>query len=129
MTMNLRLPSLIVCAVLFVGCGASAQTAGPDEAVGPNGAVTQKLALTVVQRNAIYNAVVQQRVRSSSRGMAAAIGAPVPPSVALRDLPDQAAVGTAGTGVLKYAMVEDDVVVVDPITMRVVDVIHQGARP
>jgi len=32
--------------------------------------------------------------------------------------------------VLKYAMVADDVVVIDPIVMRVVDVIHRaGVKP
>jgi hypothetical protein len=72
---------------------------------------------------------MQQRVRSSNREIAAAIGAPVPPSAALSDLPDQPALGTDGTAVLKYAMVEEDVVVVDPIRMRVVDVIHPGAKP
>jgi hypothetical protein len=30
---------------------------------------------------------------------------------------------------LKYAMVGDDVVVVDPVTMRVVDIIHGSTRP
>jgi hypothetical protein len=30
---------------------------------------------------------------------------------------------------LKYAMVESDVVVIDPIKTRIVDVIHGGARP
>lgn len=125
----LRLRALISFALLFGAGGACAQSASPDEAVGPNGAVTQRLALTPVQRSAIYNAVVQQRMRGSSRGIAATIGAPVPPSTVLRDLPDQAALGSGEAGLLKYAMVADDVVVVDPISMRVVDVIHRGARP
>jgi len=44
-------------------------------------------------------------------------------------LPNQAAADNFGTMVLKYAMVEDDVVVIDPITMRVVDIIHGNAGP
>ena len=129
MTRNQCLPSLILFAFVVGASGAWAQSAGPDEAAGPNGAVTQKLTLSAVQRRAIYNAVAQQRLRGSDRGIAAAIGAPVPPSVVLWNLPDQVAIDAAGANFLKYAMVEDDVVVVDPIRMRVVDVIHAGVRP
>jgi hypothetical protein len=55
------------------------------------------------------------------------IGATVSRSVELADLPDQA--GIDDSFVLKYAMVEGDVVVVDPIRMRVVDIIHGSTRP
>jgi len=54
----------------------------------------------------------------------------------LHDLPDaplgnpDQAVDDSNVRVLKYAMVADDVVVVDPIAMRVVDVIHRvGVKP
>jgi hypothetical protein len=57
------------------------------------------------------------------------VGTPVFPSVPLSDLPSTAAIDGSGMEFLKYAMVEDDVVVVDPIRMRVVDVIHGGAIP
>jgi hypothetical protein len=129
MSTNPRLLLLFLAAVILGlsttdGC---AQSAGLDETVGPDG-VAPSLQLTPLQRSAVYNAVVQQRLRGSSRGIAAFIGAPVPPSAELRDLPDRAALGAAG-GFLKYAMVADEVVVVDPIRMRVVDVIRNGAGP
>lgn len=130
MTTNPRLP-LLFLAALILGLGTTggcAQSAGPDETVGPDG-IGQSLQLTPMQRSAIYNAVTRQRPRSSSRGVVALIGAPVPPAAALRDLPDEAGLGPAGGGLLKYAMVADEVVVVDPIRMRVVDVIERGAEP
>jgi hypothetical protein len=105
-----------------------AQSAGSDEAVGPTGAIEPHLALTPEQRSEIYHAVLQQPVRGSGPGITAAIGARVPPSAALQALPDQAALGSAALGLLKYAMVANDVVLVDPIRMRVVDVIHRGVR-
>jgi hypothetical protein len=141
-----------VVAVFFVGSAVQAQTVGPDEAVDARGAVTQKLALTAAQKNAIYNAVLGQRVRTSTTGIPLAIGAPVSPSAVLLDLPvealpvealpvqalsvqalplanlpDQAEGGDPGATVLKYAMVEGKVVVIDAIHMRVVDVINGGA--
>lgn len=130
MTTNSRVPLLILVGFMvgFYASGACAQSTGLDEAVGPNG-VTPRLQLSSVQRNAVYNAVVKKRMRSFSPGIVATIGAPVPPSVALRDLPDQAMLGAHDRGLLKYATVADEVVLVDPIRMRVVDVIRQGAGP
>lgn len=115
--------------VLTMGAGpACAQSSGVDESVGPDG-MTQSLQLTAVQRNAIYNAVMQHGMHSSSERIAATVGARVPPSVTLYDVPDQASLGANGDGALKYAMVEGQVVVVDPISMRVVGVIRQGGKP
>jgi hypothetical protein len=118
------------CIVLafFLGTGACyAQSVGPDEAVGAHGAVTQKLALTPAQKSAIYNAVLQQRVRASTTRIEPAVGAPVSRSIELAAIPEQA--GIADATFLKYAVVAGDVVVVDPIGMRVVDVIHRSIGP
>jgi hypothetical protein len=57
------------------------------------------------------------------------IGAPVPPSTELLDLPNLVSNDDTAAGLLKYAMVQSDIVVVDPLSMRVVDVIHGGAKP
>jgi hypothetical protein len=122
---------LFLGGLTFLSAGSShacAQSSALDEIAGPNG-ITQDLQLTPVQKSAIYNAVMRQRVRSSSGRTAPEIGAPVPPSTALYDLPDQAGLGGGTSGPLKYAMVEGNIVVVDPISMRVVDVIGQDAGP
>jgi hypothetical protein len=120
---------LAATAFFLSTAGALAQTVEPDEAVSAAGAVTQSLALTAAQKSAIYNAVSQQKVRTNTTAISATVGAPVPPSTALTELPDQIAIDQPWAEFLKYAMVEDDVVVVDPISMRVVDVIHGSARP
>ena len=121
-----------VVAAFFVDGGVLAQNTGPNEAITPRGIVTQKLALTQVQKSAIYNAVLGQRVRTAASGVPLTVGAPVPRSVALSDLPAEAlsgqdTVNDSGGNLLKYAMVEGKVVIVDSVEMRVVDVIHAGA--
>jgi hypothetical protein len=121
--------SLATIAVLAGNGGAVAQTVGPDEAVGPNGTMNQSLALTPAQERAIYNAVIQQRVRTSTARVPVTIGAAVPQAVELDELPNQAAADTPSATLLKYAIVEGDVVVVDPNSLRVVDVIHGSAIP
>jgi hypothetical protein len=120
--------SLFVVLTLSLGtANALAQSAGADEAITSHGAVTQTVALTAAQKNAIYNAVVRQRGRTSSTQIEATVGAPVSPSARLAELPDQG--GLVDATFLKYAMVADDVVVVDPIRMRVVEVIRDNIRP
>ena len=107
---------------------AIAQSAMPIEAVQPNGSIVPPLALTPAQRNAISTDAKRQRIHTSGAGIAARIGAPAAPSLALRDLPGVPALGGDAAD-LKYATVAGDIVVVDPIRMRVVEVIHSGAGP
>jgi hypothetical protein len=121
---------LPLAALIFFSTGVSAtfaQGIGPDEGVSPDGEIAQPLSLTPSQKSALYNAVLQQRGRMSTMRINPTIGATVSRAVALSDLPDQAGIDNAF--VLKYAMVEGDVVVVDPIQMRVIDVIHGDTRP
>ena len=91
--------------------------------------VRQNLALTAGQRSAIYNIVIRERAKPHADQIAVAVGAPVPPTIELVDLPDQATADNPSAAFLKYAMVHGDVVVVDPVAMRVVDVIRNGAKP
>jgi hypothetical protein len=126
---KLRLSYLVLFMLLSSMCAAAAQTAGPDEAIGARGGIKQKLSLTPAQKNAIYNAVMRQKMPTASRGVTAEVGAPVLPSIPLSDLPSSIVMDDTKAGVLKYATVESDVVVVDPIQMRVIDVIHGGVTP
>jgi hypothetical protein len=115
---------------LFFGIApALAQSAAPDEAVQPDGTVRQNLALTAGQRSAIYNIVIRQRAKPHADQIVVTVGAPVPPTIDLVDLPDQATANNPSAALFKYAMVHGDVVVVDPVAMRVVDVIGNGAKP
>jgi hypothetical protein len=132
MTARLRLAGLVLLASLPGITSVAAQSFGPDEAVGPPGSVSQQTVLSPQQRRAIYEVVMRQRIRFADPAIAAVVGASVPPSLPLHDLPNSPtgnptlAADDLNAPVLKYAMVADDVVVVDPIAMRVVDVIHRG---
>jgi hypothetical protein len=118
-----------VAASLFVLAPSAvfAQTVGPDEAVNVRGNPPRQIRFTDAQKAAIYNAVLQQRSHSSAT-IPVAVGAPVSPVIELAYLPGQATSADLALMDLKYAMVEDDVVVVDPVRMRVVAIIH-GAKP
>jgi hypothetical protein len=124
-----RFSALALFGLIFGTAPALAQSAGLDEAVQPNGTVGQTLILTAGQRSAIYNIVIRERAKPHADQISVAVGAPVPPTIGLVDLPYQATVNNPSAALLKYAMVHGDVVVVDPVAMRVVDVIRNGAKP
>jgi len=125
----LRLSAAALFGLFFSVAAALAQSAGLDEAIQPDGTLRQNLALTAGQRSAIYNIVIRQRAKPHADPMSITVGAPVPPTIDLVDLPDQATADNPSAALLKYAMVHGDVVVVDPVAMRVVDVIRNGAKP
>src|ERR1700761_2250720 len=81
----------ILAATLLGAGGAFAQSAGADEAVQPNGAVAQNLTLTAAQKSAIFNAVFQQPAKPYAPQLTASVGASVPQTVNLTDLPESAA--------------------------------------
>jgi hypothetical protein len=126
-TLSSRLLLLVFLTSLCAPGQATAQTGVPNEAIAPDGSVTQDFVLTPAQREAIYNAIVRQNVRTSSRSIAAIVGAPVPPLTPLGDLPEAAPTNSTGGEALKYVMVDDDVFIVDPVKMQIVDVIHGPA--
>ncbi len=63
---------------------------------------------------------VQAPWRTAWAPIPLAVRTPVSPSVALSELPEQTVV-EPWAEFLKYAMVDDDIVIVDPIRMRVAD--------
>ena len=88
-----KLCTATIAACLATTALASAQTAGPDERVKPNGAVSQKLAVTPAQKTAIHNAVMEQhRGAPAQPALTLSVGAAVPASVELRDLPERAGI-------------------------------------
>jgi hypothetical protein len=105
---------------------ACAQALGPDEAQGVAANAKRIIALTPSQKTAIYGAVLRQRLRTSGVDIPMVVGAPVPPATPLLALPDEAAGGEDAAQFLKYAMVDGNVVLVDSISMRVIDIIRGG---
>jgi hypothetical protein len=104
--------------------------------VNAGGAMNRQLGLTDAQKSAIYNVVLRQHPHGAPGipgTVPSAVGAAVSRAAELAALPSQAvalaSVGDSADKDLKYAMVEDDLVMVDPVSMRVVEIIHRNARP
>jgi Spy/CpxP family protein refolding chaperone len=107
-------------------CSAAADVAQAQ--MGDTGAQTspdeqQKLVLTPEQRRAIYAAVTKDRSKTARTQFAAKVGADVPPMLELYPLPDQVVAENQAANFYEYTIERNEVVLVDPTKMRVVDVI------
>lgn len=124
MTGRIALPIPIVAALLALAAGmpqAAAQAVN-----GAPARLAPHIALSPAQKRAIYAAVSRQRLRTSAADIPLIFGATVPRSAALLTLPDAARGGDLSGQDLKYATVDDNVVLVDSISMRVIDIIHHA---
>jgi hypothetical protein len=86
------------------------------------------LALTPMQRTAILNAVRQDSAKPSTNmppDLPVSVGVQLPASIALKILPDAALAQAPAAKTLQYTVIKNQVVLVDPTNMRVVDIINQ----
>jgi Protein of unknown function (DUF1236) len=122
---KLRSASLLALActvAAFAGVGIAAAQSGIEESVTAGG-VTPKLELTPAQRSAIYQEVHKDKAKVAPSRFATHIGADVPPMIELYALPDEILANNPVTKLYKFTRVDDQVVLVDPVHMRVIAVI------
>jgi Protein of unknown function (DUF1236) len=117
-----------------LACTAKGQTIGPPggqiEHIGPLGMnaepsalPVQAPALTAAQKAAIFSAVMLDKSKSKvNEKLDATVGEAVP-AVDLNQLPADALAQVPTARAYRYTVLADQVVLVDPATMRVVDVI------
>jgi hypothetical protein len=101
----------------------------PSESLSPPPLTTpsSQLQLTTAHKAAILDAVRQEsgKVAPPGTDFVASIGGPVPPQLELYVLPDRALATVPAAKTVKYTLVHNQIVLVDPTTMRVVDIIQQ----
>jgi len=87
---------------------------------------TDTLALTAAQQHAVYQAVSRKDTRAKPpAGFAASIGAVVPKKVKLHPLPSEAASRNPVLRRYDYAMLDDRLLIVDPMDKKIVAIITQ----
>ncbi len=108
---------VILPVVLVLFTGHMQQAAAQTDDV----ATSQKLELTPAERSAIYATVSKDKSKVAPQPFSTKIGADVPPMIELYSLPDQTVAENPAAKLYKYTIVENEVVVVDPTRMRIVD--------
>jgi hypothetical protein len=100
--------------------GVAAQVGAASQSQTPN----PQIQLDPAQRAAIVTAVRDTKIPPPGRSFNLSVGAEVPPSIELYTLPIAALSQAPEVRNLKYTMVQNQIVLVDPLQMRVVDVIR-----
>jgi hypothetical protein len=115
-------------ALVGVAGTAAAQTPPPPSVSLGTADPSAPLALTPAEKAAIRDAVRQDTAKPSTTGAPkspVAIGAQLPASIALRILPDAALAQAPAAKTVQYTVIGNQVILVDPTNMRVVDIINQ----
>jgi len=128
--------AVIVGAAFWVAGVATAQTGNPPgdaiEHVGPlspggqpvKSPPAQKPVLTPAQKAAIFSSVTLDKSKIKPPDVLhVTVGAPVPPTIELYPLPEGVLAEAPAARPYKYTMVANEVVLIDPATMRVIDII------
>lgn len=97
---------------------------GQDGTVPP-GVAAPPPTLSAAQRAAIFAAVNKEKSKvTPPLAFNPAIGAKVPPSIALYPMPDSTLAEIPSIRPYQYTVIKDQVVLVDPTTLQVVDIIR-----
>jgi hypothetical protein len=115
---HLAIGALVLAAPLLAPSPAAAQTPAQDSAAGP------ALTLSPAQRQTIFLSVSRTQKNSAApTGFRVSVGAEVPAGIALNPLPDTLASLLPQARGYQVAMVEKQVILVDPKTRQVVAVV------
>jgi len=97
-----------------------------DGTIGRGDPLSKQLRLTEAQRSAIASAVRRDnKAAEPSVSFVPSVGAPVPPAIELYLLPDAILVEVPEAKQVKYTVVKNQLILVDPTNMRIVDIIQQ----
>lgn len=85
----------------------------------------QRPNLSAEQRSTIFRAVQADKNKAARTKFPVEIGADVPPALELHSLPDDALIAVPVAKMFKCVVIDDKVVLIDPTTMRVAEVIER----
>ena len=112
--------------------GANAQTTiiernGPTviERDSPAVVTRERVELTPAQRTTIYRTVTRERTYAAPRDVEVRLGARLPKSVELREMPATLVEDVPSMRRYRYMVVNNEVVLVDPPTSEVIEIIRQ----
>jgi hypothetical protein len=119
---------LLLAPLALFGVAAAAHAQTPPSASLGVADPSAPLHLTPAERTAIRDAVRQDKgehAPNTAPKSPVSIGVQLPASTALRILPDAALAQAPAAKTVQYTVIENQVVLVDPTNMRVVDIINQ----
>jgi Protein of unknown function (DUF1236) len=132
MNSNIRDGAIVLALLASVGI-ASAQNApmapagtSPTAKAQDSMGKTSNLQLSAAQKTAIFQSVTKDKVKSPPpANLQVSVGAQIPASIELYPLPANVVADVPAANPFKYTVSQNQVVIVDPTNMKVVEVIKQ----
>ena len=123
----LRSSIILVAAISTIGFAAAQQTPGapPAASTTQRPAASGKLELLPAQRTTIYKSVMSGRHTQAPAGVSVRVGAKIPATVELYEMPASIHSEIPGVREYKYVVGEKQLVLVDPKTNTVIEIIQQ----
>lgn len=125
--MTIRLSTIALTFAAAVA-PALAQVTPPSTVLDPTVSAPrpgQAPALSPEQKSMIFRMVHNDKTKAAKHPFPAQVGAEVPPALELYQLPDDAMIQVPVTKLYRVVVMDQKVVLVDPTTMRVVDVLDR----
>lgn len=113
-----------VAAILVASTAAPAQTT-IIERDNPSVITRERIELSPAQRTTIYRTVTRERVRAPAATVDVRLGARVPQAVELAEIPSAVIEEVPAVRRYRYMVVNNEVLLVDPATSEVVEIIRQ----
>lgn len=108
---------------------ATATAAGAQTTViereGPTVVTRERIELTPAQRTTIYRTVTRERVQTAPHPVDVRVGARLPGSMQLQEMPSTVVQEVPAIRRYRYMVVNNEVVLVDPATSEVIEIIRQ----
>ncbi len=124
--------AIAVALLASAGVAAAQTSPSPSSPMSPPSATTGRssqatpLQLSAKQKTEIFQTVTKEKVKSPPpANMAISVGSQVPASVELYPLPANVVSQVPAAKSYKYTVAQNQVVLVDPTTMKIVDIIKQ----
>jgi Protein of unknown function (DUF1236) len=113
-------------AALFVAhANAASAQAVIIEREAPTVITRERIELTPAQRTTIYRTVTRQRLRPAPSAVDVRLGAHLPRTIELREIPSAVIAEVPTIRSYRYTVTDDEVVLVDPATSEIVEIIRQ----
>ena len=128
MNSHIRHGAIVLALLGGVGIAAAQTTPMPPAASAPGASISQSsaLQLSAQQKATIFKTVTKEKVKSPPpANLQLSVGAQVPASIELYPLPANVVSEVPAAKQYKYTVAQNQVVLVDPTNMKVVEIIKQ----
>ncbi|HEY8268838.1 MAG TPA: DUF1236 domain-containing protein [Xanthobacteraceae bacterium] len=120
----LRAGAILVALISTLGIAAAQQSPGTSREPATMGGKPE-LQLTTQQKSQVYKLIMSERSQPAPAGVSLRIGAKVPGTVQLNDVPESIHSEIPGVRQYKYIVVQNQVALIDPQTTEVIEIIRQ----